>query len=58
MSELLGSDTFFHVNVDGFDEPVTVRATGDVAMGYGDTIYLTPDANLIHKFDDQGLRIA
>ena len=58
VSEHLGSDTFFRVNVDGFDEPVTVRATGDVAMGYGDTIYLTPDANLIHKFDDQGLRIA
>ncbi|MEP5201527.1 MAG: ATP-binding cassette domain-containing protein, partial [Paracoccaceae bacterium] len=57
VSEHLGSDTFFHVKVDGLDEPVTVRATGDVAMGYGDTIYLTPDAALIHKFDEQGLRI-
>ncbi len=57
VSEHLGSDTFFHVKVDGLDDPVTVRATGDVAMGYGDTIYLTPDPALIHKFDDQGLRI-
>ncbi len=58
VSEHLGSDTFFHVNVDGLDEPITVRATGDVAMGYGDTIYLTPDPALIHKFDEKGLRIA
>jgi multiple sugar transport system ATP-binding protein len=57
VSDRLGSDTFFHVNVDGFAEPLTVRATGDVAMGHGDTIYLTPDPALIHKFDDKGLRI-
>lgn len=57
VSEHLGSDTFFHVKVDGLEEAITVRATGDVAMGYGDTIYLTPDPALIHKFDDQGLRI-
>ena len=57
VSEHLGSDTFFHVKVDGLEEPITVRATGDVAMGYGDTIYLTPDASLIHKFDEKGLRI-
>ena len=58
VSEHLGSDTFFHVNIDGWQEPITVRATGDVAMGYGDTIYLTPDPALIHKFDEQGLRMA
>ena len=57
VSEHLGSDTFFHVKIDGFGEPLTVRATGDVAMGYGDTIYLTPDPALIHKFDEQGLRV-
>jgi multiple sugar transport system ATP-binding protein len=57
VSEHLGSDTFFHVNVDGFAEPLTVRATGDVAINYGDKIFLTPDASVIHKFDDKGLRI-
>ncbi len=58
VSEHLGSDTFFHVNVEGFGEPITVRAGGDVDLHYGDTIYLTPDPALIHRFDDKGLRIA
>ena len=57
VSEHLGSDTFFHVTVDGFAEPITVRSSGHVALGYGDTIYLTPNADVIHKFDGQGLRI-
>ncbi|MCR9135714.1 MAG: ABC transporter ATP-binding protein [Alphaproteobacteria bacterium] len=57
VSEHLGSDTFFHVNVEGFAEPLTVRAGGDVDLHYGDTIYLTPDPALIHKFDGNGLRI-
>jgi len=57
VSEHLGSDTFFHVNVDGFAEALTVRAGGDVDLHYGDKIYLTPDPALVHKFDDQGLRI-
>ncbi|NNE80900.1 MAG: ABC transporter ATP-binding protein [Silicimonas sp.] len=57
VSEHLGSDTFFHVNVEGFPEPLTVRAGGDVDLHYGDAIYLTPDPALIHKFDADGLRI-
>ena len=58
VSEHLGSDTFFHVNVEGFGEPLTVRAGGEVDLHYGDTIHLTPNAEQIHKFDQQGLRIA
>jgi multiple sugar transport system ATP-binding protein len=58
VSEHLGSDTFFHVNIDGFAEPITVRAGGDVDLHYGDTIYLTPNAAQIHKFGGDGLRIA
>ena len=57
VSEHLGSDTFFHVKVDGFEETLTVRAGGDVDLHYGDQIFLTPDPALIHKFDAQGLRI-
>ena len=57
VSEHLGSDTFFHVNCPAFSEPLTVRASGDVQLAYGDKIYLTPDAANIHKFDDKGLRI-
>ena len=58
VSEHLGSDTFLHVTVDGLEEPVTVRATGDVNFRYGDTIHLTPDPALIHRFDAEGLRLA
>ena len=57
VSEHLGSDTFFHVTVESFDEPITVRAGGDVDLHYGDTIFLSPDPALIHKFDGNGLRI-
>ena len=57
VAEHLGSDTFIHIHgVEGCD-PMTVRASGDVAVKHGDTVYLTPDAKLIHKFDEAGLRI-
>jgi multiple sugar transport system ATP-binding protein len=58
VSEHLGSDTFLHVAVDGFPDTITVRAGGEVDFHYGDTIYLTPAPDHIHKFDDKGLRIA
>ncbi len=57
VSEHLGSDTFFHVHLEGRNEPVTVRAGGEVSMHHGDTIHLTPDERRIHRFDAQGLRI-
>lgn len=58
VAEHLGSDTFIHIHgIDGCD-PMTVRAGGDVAVKHGDTVYLTPNTRLIHKFDDNGLRIS
>ncbi len=57
VSEHLGSDTFFHVKVDGFGEPLTVRVGGDVDLHMATQIYLTPDPELIHRFDEKGLRI-
>ena len=57
VSEHLGSDTFFHVTCPAFSETLTVRASGDVQLAYGDKVYLTPDAAYLHKFDDKGLRI-
>ena len=58
VAEHLGSDTFIHIHgIPGCD-PMTVRAAGDVTVNHGDTVYLTPDANLIHKFDAAGLRMA
>jgi multiple sugar transport system ATP-binding protein len=57
VAEHLGSDTFFHVHLDEMDEPMTVRAYGEVGLRYGDTIHLVPQADKIHRFDEQGLRI-
>jgi multiple sugar transport system ATP-binding protein len=57
VSEHLGSDTFFHVQSPVSKEPVTVRAGGEVDLHYGDTVFLTPEADKIHRFDGNGLRI-
>lgn len=57
VAEHLGSDTFLHIHgIEGCD-PMTIRASGDVAVSHGDTVYLTPNPSLIHKFDADGLRI-
>ena len=58
VAEHLGSDTFFHVHPDMGGDPITVRAGGEVALHHGDTIYLTPDEDRIHRFDAEDLRIA
>jgi len=57
VAEHLGSDTFIHVHNTGLADMVTVRITGDIAVNHGDKIFLTPQADQIHKFDAQGLRI-
>jgi multiple sugar transport system ATP-binding protein len=56
VSEHLGSDTFFHVSINGFANPITVRAGGEVGLHYGDKIYLTPSSDHLHRFDQKGLR--
>ncbi|MDW4498882.1 ABC transporter ATP-binding protein [Sulfitobacter sp. D35] len=58
VAEHLGSDTFFHIHQTGLADPLTVRASGEVSFNHGDEIHLTPRADMIHKFDAQGLRIA
>ena len=57
VAEHLGSDTFFHVHETGLADPLTVRASGEVAFSSGDTIHLTPRPDMIHKFDADGLRV-
>ncbi len=57
VAEHLGSDTFIHVHETGLADMVTVRITGDIQAKHGDTIYLTPQMDKLHKFDAQGLRI-
>ena len=58
VSEHLGSDTFFHIHNTGLAETITVRADGEVGFRHGDTVYLTPRAEMIHRFDAAGLRMA
>ena len=57
VSEHLGSDTFFHIHETGLAETITVRADGEVGFRHGDRIHLTPRADVIHRFDANGLRI-
>lgn len=58
VAEHLGSDTFIHVHDTGLMDMMTVRITGDIEAKHGDTIYLTPQADQMHRFDVQGMRIA
>ena len=53
VTERLGSDTFLHVTVDGIGS-MTVRAGGDIAARHGDTVYLSPQADKIHRFAPDG----
>ncbi|PYB70204.1 MULTISPECIES: ABC transporter ATP-binding protein [Rhizobium] len=54
VAEHLGSDTFLHVNVDKIGM-VTVRTSGDFPVSHGDKVFITPDPNRMHKFNDKGL---
>ncbi|SLN35270.1 Maltose/maltodextrin import ATP-binding protein MalK [Falsiruegeria litorea R37] len=56
VAEHLGSDTFIHVHDTGLADVLTVRVIGDVSVKHGDTIYLTPQGDQIHKFDAEGLK--
>ena len=57
VAEHLGSDTFLHIHgVTGCD-PMTVRVDGELPVKHGDTIFLTPQLEKLHRFDAQGLRI-
>ncbi|HVG46989.1 MAG TPA: ABC transporter ATP-binding protein [Rubellimicrobium sp.] len=57
VSEHLGSDTFFHVHDTDLGPSITVRAGGEIAISHGDTIFLTPEPDKIHRFDQNGLRL-
>ncbi|MEH6834874.1 MULTISPECIES: ABC transporter ATP-binding protein [Falsihalocynthiibacter] len=57
VAEHLGSDTFIHVHDTGLVDMMTVRITGDIAVNHGDTIYLNPQLDQMHKFGADGLRM-
>ena len=56
VAEHLGSDTFVHVETQG-QGTLNVRASGDVPVSHGDTIYLTPKTDRVHRFGIDGLTI-
>jgi len=58
VAEHLGSDTFFHIHDTGLAETITVRAPGEVSFDHGDTVFLTPRDDKIHRFNAQGLRFS
>ena len=57
VSEHLGSDTFLYIHETGLNDKITVRASGEIGFSHGDTIFMTPRPEAIHKFDSHGLRI-
>jgi len=57
VSEQLGSDTYIRVDVEGFDETITVRAPGKVRFGYQERVFVTPESENLFRFDADGLRI-
>jgi multiple sugar transport system ATP-binding protein len=54
-AEILGSDSFLYVTTDyGL---ITVRQIGKSDIKNGETVYLTPEADHVHRFDANGKRI-
>ncbi len=56
VSEHLGSDTFLHVLETGLADSITVRVDGEFGVKHGDTVWLSPQEDKIHRFDEKGLR--
>jgi multiple sugar transport system ATP-binding protein len=55
-AEILGSDSFLYVETDyGL---ITVRQIGKTNIKNGETVYLAPEAEHVHRFDEAGKRIA
>jgi multiple sugar transport system ATP-binding protein len=53
IAEHLGSDTFLHVRTDGIGQ-ITARANGEFGLRHGETVYLTPQPDKIHRFSAAG----
>ena len=55
-AEHLGSDTFLHVD-GGHRGILTVRALGESRFHPGDQVWMSPDKDRIHRFDQEGRAI-
>ncbi len=57
VSEHLGSDTFFRVHCEKFEDPLMIRAHGDLELKPGEKVFLSVDPAYLHRFDERGERI-
>ncbi len=57
MVERLGNETLMYINLDRFDDPVTVSRTGQFDISIGDEVKLTIDELRAHFFGQDGNRI-
>ena len=53
IAEHLGSDTFVHIRTDSVG-PMTARVGGEMGLEHGDTVWLTPAADKVHRFGENG----
>jgi multiple sugar transport system ATP-binding protein len=57
VAEHLGSDTFIHAESDVVG-PLTIRLAGEAPIAPGNTIFVTPRQAHMHRFDQDGRRMA
>ena len=57
MSESLGSDTFVHVEINNFQQNITVRAEGEKNFIRGEKINLNYNKENLHLFNEVGEKI-
>jgi multiple sugar transport system ATP-binding protein len=57
VAEHLGSDTFLHAESDVAGS-LTIRLAGEAPIAPGDTIFVTPRPAHVHRFDQDGRRMA
>jgi len=55
VTEHLGSDTFFRVNID--DDVLTARVNGEIDVHHGDSVYLDANPDRIYRFDSAGMAL-
>ena len=57
LAEHLGSDTFLKVNAGDLGT-MTLRASGEVRVNYGDRIQFGPQDGKVHRFGTDGKNLA
>jgi multiple sugar transport system ATP-binding protein len=53
IAEHLGSDTFLHIRADGIG-PMTARVSGEMGLNHGETVWLSPAPDKVHRFGADG----